>query len=378
MISDVNRLETAGKNGPKYARICREIENGIASGHYSGQLPGVTLLAQHYKVNPLTVSKALECLADQGIVEIIPRIGTFVKSKNRIAVLALSSEEDFRRSNSDHSFPAQPVMDMVLAGVSEYLSLRRCGVLAHSVSVSDHDFIRFILGEVDGVIVLSGRNVEEKDYEIFAGSAWIKVLGLADSPRQAHHVTYDNGSIGEIAADYLLGRNCRRYCYFGGRNHVYAQRYERFAARLAAAGHEAEIIELDIATLTLDVLMSRAFETMRRLPGDGQTGIFLSSSSYVVPVYQLLYALNITPVREMPLITCENIIGMLHGVIPTPPVIDLRIKEIGRHGGEMLMQMIKNPRPAGTFDKVIYTPQLLEGRYLDFELNSQHNMEGDL
>ena len=368
MIGDINRLEIAGKNRPKYARICREIENGIASGHYSGQLPGVTLLARHYQVNPLTVSKALECLSDQGIVEIIPRVGTFVKNKNRIAILALYSKEDFQRCNCDHSFPSQPVMSTMLEGVNEYLNRRRYALLAHAVSVDDHEFIRFILNEVDGVLVFSGRGVNDQDYEIFSSVPWVKLMGGADSPSQAHHITYDNIIIGEIAADYLLQQPCDHYYYFGGRQHVFAQRFQSFSDRLAAVGKKAEIIELDIAVMELDELMQQAQIAFEKLLSNGSAGIFLSSSSYAVPVYQLLYSMGITPVNDLPLITCENIAGMLQGVIPKPAVIDLRIREIGRRGCELLMGIIKKTSTTGTFDKIVYTPQMIGEHHPHFKL----------
>lgn len=356
MIDANDKIISGKERSCKSDIVRRKIVKDIADGIYTGQMPGVTILAQRYQVNPLTVCRAMDVLAKQGIVEKISRVGTFVKKKNRIAVLALYGEEEFQHYNDHHSFPSHPFMEAVLSGVNEYLNRQRCSLLAHSVSVADQDFINFILGQVDGVLVVSGIGVTEQDYEIFSSSNWVKLMGVQGVPRHAHHVTYDNYAIGEIAAEYLLKQNCSCYYYFGGRQHVYAQRYQSFSDRLAAAGKKAEIIELDSAMISNDELMYRAKEAFQQLlPGCGKAGMFLSSSSYAVPVYQLLYGMGITPVRDLPLITCENITAMLQGVSPQPAVIDLRIREIGQRGCELLENTIKKTN-SGVFEKVVYTP----------------------
>lgn len=61
------------------ARVEADLRGRIAAGEWkSGQaLPSVPALAEHYGVARATVSRAIHALAEDGLVKIIPRWGTF-------------------------------------------------------------------------------------------------------------------------------------------------------------------------------------------------------------------------------------------------------------------------------------------------------------
>lgn len=61
------------------ARVEADLRRRIAAGEWqSGQaLPSVPALAEHYGVARATVSRAIHALAEDGLVQIVSRWGTF-------------------------------------------------------------------------------------------------------------------------------------------------------------------------------------------------------------------------------------------------------------------------------------------------------------
>jgi DNA-binding LacI/PurR family transcriptional regulator len=357
--------KTIGQAPKKYDRVSQAIEEGIDRGTYSGQLPGVTLLAKSFKVNPLTICKALESLQQRGIVSKISRVGTFVNSKKRLGLLSLMAASDCKPKSpppNSGKFLLPPVFNGVLEGIHEAVDQTRYSLLMHAVAADDHKQLRHLMDEVDGLIVIGNMGLQPSDFDIFHQSRWVKAMGLLDSPPRANHVSYDNDGIGRMAAEYLQERGCERFYYFGGTaSNLFASRHEQFTRMLAQNGNEAQLLDLDIAQLTLEVLMERARQRFQEIfkGNSPRTGLFLSSSSYVVPVYQLLYAMGIQPMRDVEIITCENLRQTLAGVMPQPAIIDLRMKEIGRKSVEMLLGSLEQPQATNSYEKVVYTPQLI-------------------
>jgi DNA-binding GntR family transcriptional regulator len=60
-------------------RVIADVRRRIEDGEWEpGEaLPTVAALADHYDVAGATVAKALRALADEGLVRIVPRWGTF-------------------------------------------------------------------------------------------------------------------------------------------------------------------------------------------------------------------------------------------------------------------------------------------------------------
>lgn len=60
-------------------RVAGDLRGRLNSGEWkSGEmLPPVAQLAEHYRVSRGAVSRALRILADEGLVRIVPRWGTF-------------------------------------------------------------------------------------------------------------------------------------------------------------------------------------------------------------------------------------------------------------------------------------------------------------
>ncbi len=68
---------------PPWRQIAAHIEADIASGRYGAddRLPSIITLTQEYDVNRKTAHKALQYLAEQGLVEVEPGMGYYVRSR---------------------------------------------------------------------------------------------------------------------------------------------------------------------------------------------------------------------------------------------------------------------------------------------------------
>jgi DNA-binding GntR family transcriptional regulator len=71
--------------GPErpYEIVATDLRRRIAAGEWQpGEaLPTVAVLAEHYGVSKATVTRVLRILADEGLVRVVPRWGTFRASE---------------------------------------------------------------------------------------------------------------------------------------------------------------------------------------------------------------------------------------------------------------------------------------------------------
>jgi GntR family transcriptional regulator len=344
------------KHVSKSENICNAIKAGITSGKYVKQLPGVTVLAKELGVNPLTVNKAFEMLENHGLVERVSRKGTFIKGKKRIGLVIYKTGTP---DKTEHEIPS--MLGGVIEGMHEGITELSYTMLSHTLCDSDTKGIEQVLDEVDGLVVFSTKR-EQDDFAAFKDIPWIKIMGTVDDPNDANHVTYDNDEIGVMAAEHLMNKNCERFYYFGGLNKLFSPRYEKFCSTLSKHNKKGDIIELDYAKLELDVLAPLAKQRLEEIFSRNcpRTGLFLSSSSYVTLTYQLLYSMGIIPMTDVEIITCENIRPVLDGILPQPAVIDLRMKEIGKRGVEMLIDLTRTSQKNDSYAKTIFTTNLIK------------------
>lgn len=67
---------------PPWQQIAADLREEIAAGRYGPDdpLPSIKSLVQRYDVNRKTANKALASLADEGLVEVEPGMGFYVRA----------------------------------------------------------------------------------------------------------------------------------------------------------------------------------------------------------------------------------------------------------------------------------------------------------
>jgi GntR family transcriptional regulator len=73
---------------PRYRQVADQLRQAILAGQYEpGQpLPSETQLAQHYRLNRVTINKATRILANEGLIIVENGRGSFVKTRRPLAV----------------------------------------------------------------------------------------------------------------------------------------------------------------------------------------------------------------------------------------------------------------------------------------------------
>jgi GntR family transcriptional regulator len=123
---------------PAYAQLVDILRRQVADGQFrpGDQLPSESQLCQYYRVSPMTVRRAINLLADQGVISTAQGRGTFVKPVEiAAATFGLGELQDLfsRRRNAAvkllevHIVPAdeRTARKLVLATGSRVIYIRR-------------------------------------------------------------------------------------------------------------------------------------------------------------------------------------------------------------------------------------------------------------
>ena len=337
----------------KHDQIYKDMVNRIRSGFYTGKLPGINQLAEQYSVNPLTMTKALNRLAEDSMIERRPRVGTFVKHKRCIAVLQLDKQH-----SGNHSLKGITVYDKIFKGIHETMDNHNVSVFFQSCSPSDKEFIESIKRDVDGFILITQQDIFDSDLELFNDTPWVKAMGDIAATQSHAHVTYNNKIIGVQAAEYLMWQDCKNFIYLGGNDKkIFQERFLEFSNRLKDFEYQPESIFASYG-MAVNELAELLKENIQKMYSGPETGIFIVADRYAIVLYQVLYSLGIHPERDIKIISCDNNDYHLRGLFPRPPVVDIKMDTIGNLAAEMLVKVISQRNMDG-FEKMILTPELI-------------------
>ncbi len=344
----------------KHIVISADLAKKIRSGLLTGKLPGVVKLAAEYKVNPLTICKALDTLEDFGLIERRSRIGTFVKHKKRIGVFFLT-----RRGQPNPEPPRRrpqlPMLyNIVSDGIASVVAAREFSMLVQAVNPDHSEYLTYLKSEVDGAVILhAGDQVSEKDSLLFQDIPFVRAMGQPIPGFDHTHISYNNQATGRLAADYLRQQGCQTAIYVGGFNlQIGIERFESFRANLGDL--RLEPFHLDLAVVTVPEFLEQGNRLLPEILDrnrDRKIGVFLTGDVYISPFYQLLRRFGLEPMSDIPVISCDNNFYALQGVHPLPAEIDIKAYEIGRLSAEILIKQLENtPAPSG---KILLEPEIL-------------------
>lgn len=88
-------MQSWNDNSPIYQQLADRLASQLLDGNppEGEALPSVRLLATQYLINPLTVSRALQSLADNGLVESRRGLGMYVRPGARQRLLESEREQ---------------------------------------------------------------------------------------------------------------------------------------------------------------------------------------------------------------------------------------------------------------------------------------------
>ncbi|MEI6891780.1 MAG: LacI family DNA-binding transcriptional regulator [Pontiella sp.] len=154
------------------------------------------------------------------------------------------------------------------------------------------------------------------------------------------HVVYDNSHVGEIAADYLIGRGHRRIAYMSvGSDHVaFNERRAIFVDSLAAKGVLPVVIEGNVERLQNMACDAEPIVEQLLAMDPLPSGVFLAADDLMLAVFNGLRRRGIDPGKDIELIGCNNDRLLMDQMHPRPATIDLQLNRVGLLAMEHLVE----------------------------------------
>jgi LacI family transcriptional regulator len=225
--------------------------------------------------------------------------------------------------------------------------------------------------KVDGVVVFGP--VDERVARRLNGTPCVQVMGAIDGDDRWDHVTYDNGRLGQIAAEYAIARGHRHAAFISANNpDLFMERGKIFSNTLVAAGgSNVDFIDPAIEDKTgtaIRIIPERLQALFDKVAAvDPQpTCLFLAADTLAPAVCAELQRRGLRIGKNLDVISCNNEQMLLNHLHPRPATIDIHAELVGQKAVEQLLWRIDHPRqPRVT---MALAPTLVEGES-DFSVN---------
>ncbi len=327
------KMPKSGKLEKKYPQVVKHLRQQINNGTLDGALPGVKQLALEYDVNFMTVNKAVKMLEDEGLVYRIPRKGTYVKRMKNIAFCY----EENAVNNGIHS-----VFAPMYVAAQRYLSENNCPMFLESRMSIRSQSLAMMKNRIDGLIFHGKPDILEAIG--LKAIPMVRILGFPDEEVSCDYVTYDNRAVGRLAAEYMLAHGHRTVAYVGDQlPPLFAQRLQVFTETVLKNGGNALFEPYEASTWeprnrNIRMQMRKVF-SHKETP----TAIFCPSDNEIGLIYDNLYKMNLRPMEDVLIVSCNNDAVMLNYCDPAPVRIDIRMEDLGALAAQRLLERIDNP-----------------------------------
>lgn len=219
--------------------------------------------------------------------------------------------------------------------------------LANSFSDRDYKVIACQQEEFDVHQISKGDGViyygkaEQTEELLKHGVPFVRILMQPEPGACKYdHITYNNESIGVIAADYLSSRGHKRVMIIGPMEKPFFKtRYSFFHKDIEAAG--VEVLGADTYLISPENLgeSDKAIRSAENRP----TGFFVYNDEVAMMLYTYLNAIGINPGVDVEIISCDNSV-ILDNLKVKPASFDLHLEQIASQSAEQLLWRMKNPK----------------------------------
>ncbi len=367
-----------------YEAVHSELRDRIVNGTWSAgsRIPSEQELSHEFEVSRITINRALQMLAWEGIVERRPGRGTFVsqestqKTRNNLGDPDISPNLQNPQGLIQVDNPASPLIGFIttalyatafVEGIEE--EIRKCGaILAVGLSSGDpvreaHLLQQFSTNRVDGIILCPSNGEEYsnelltlrlRDYPVLLLDKFLPGLTLP-------YVTGNNEMDSYLLTQFLFQKGHRTIAFCS----TPIKHTVTLEARLA--GHERAYSESRMArdpslVLTVPHELQLNSEAVQQLLGpflrqhSTVSAILVASNALARSVYLALQALQIKVPEAMSL-ACFDVTSLPHDSW-NPTRIEYDEYAMGQLAGQMIVSMIQSSLNEPT---VVFNGTLVEG-----------------
>lgn len=334
---------------PRYVQVRHWVERQILMGQLKpgDVLPPERELARQLGVSPLTVSRALQGLAQEGVLIRKRRVGTIVAEnlppmllQRAFTVMALGTGAGTRQPVDFYFSSLQRSILNALAP----LGLRTLW-LGYQIDQIERNLLS---SEFVGVLAIAPA-VEHVPLlqDLYRRDIPVVVVGASDESWQIPSVDTDNYRAAREGAEYLLGLGHRRFIGLFGALETFnsRDRWRGFRDALLEAG----IPEAHLWTFAtpyadeIDEANREAIRTVLRLP-DGPTAIFAGGYYLALAVLQVIRQMGLRVPDDVSLIGFDD---PPSAALATPPLTTFRqpLEQLGACAVQRLLELARGQRP---------------------------------
>lgn len=220
--------------------------------------------------------------------------------------------------------------------------------------------------DIDGCIVVSGeldKSLSQKLEDI--PKIWLssRHTSLGD------YVVGGNEQIGQMAANYLIGKGLRELAFLNSKPNHPAQCARGMGFKFAAFQKGIDVVMLSGDTGAANSAMSQSIKDLEvsvvplvkrllSLPKLPQ-GLFVPQDRITAVVYKHLKRASVIPGRDIVIVSADNEEPFLAGLDPRPATIDIGSQANGRHAVEQLLWRMRHPKDSRAISITI-EPILIE------------------
>ena len=201
--------QNSSKSGILADIICNEIFKEVGK---DGKLPSEITLAQRYGASPITIGKALNILADRGLLERISRSGTYLRTNSH--PVSSGSQSALRMVGAAMPFFLEGHVDLA-AHISHALQAERympCLFDGGDAGALNAMLPEFLKSNPYALIVNGSSNFPYELLDLVGGQTRLVFTNLFEGPRHydASYILYDHKGKGAFGIRHLLKTGRRK------------------------------------------------------------------------------------------------------------------------------------------------------------------------
>ncbi len=213
-------------------------------------------------------------------------------------------------------------------------------------------------GKVDGVIMLASPNSNDIR-EAIHPLPCVNVMG--ERMEFWDHVPVDDELVGELAANWIVGRGHQACACVGGDRPRY-HRQSSFKKYLLDKGVHVHFIQGDlvVADQTQHAVNRRnMLEVIEKMmvASPKASAVFFLTDMLTAAAYPIMIEKGLLPGRDIDVVSCNNEEILLANLHPRPAVVDIQAFEIGRSAVSQLLWRRDNPE--APLRKVLVCPSMI-------------------
>lgn len=256
-----------------------------------------------------------------------------------------------------------PIYSKVMRGIESELGDSYYNLIVRNLPVNSP--WSAIPHKIDGAILFNVRSQDPKLLRSFREMPCVRIMGAGHEHDVFDHVTYNNNTVGRLAAEHLLKNGHKRVVYLGMPildSRTFKARYESFTSTMENAGatvngvfNNSLVDESNNMQLPDVKGLGLAIEQIKTLP-QMPTAIFAPMDTIVIGLYHTLPHYGIVPGKDIEIIGVNNDAIFLNNFSPRPASVEIHPMKIGREAVKRLFWRMENPKDP--LEQIEFEPEI--------------------